>query len=146
MVGTMEPTRGENLPKFEFEKAPRPPEGQERQRERAIESPQPVREDKDSQAPAQAVPEPAAPPISIPVTDVTVPQAPSGQAAKSATADLAAHEGDRIEKQWVSRAKAIVHQTQDDPYIQKREMSKAGADYIKKRFNKTIPTDDTAKA
>jgi hypothetical protein len=52
---------------------------------------------------------------------------------------------DRIEKEWVDKAKAIVAKTQDDPYEQKQEMSKVKAEYIKKRFNKTIPTDDTVK-
>jgi hypothetical protein len=143
----MEPNSGENLPRFEFEKTPKTPEGLERQRERAMEQPRPVTETKpDKQQPQTVTDHPAAPPIPIPVTDATVPRDTSVAGAKSATSDLAAHETDRIEKQWVTRAKAIVHQTQDDPYVQKKEMSKAGADYIKKRFNKTIPTDDSAKA
>lgn len=50
------------------------------------------------------------------------------------------------EKQWVDKAKAIVAQTQDDPYTQKKEISKVKADFIQKRFNKTIPTDKSVPA
>jgi Txe/YoeB family toxin of Txe-Axe toxin-antitoxin module len=50
-----------------------------------------------------------------------------------------------IEKEWVQRAKSLVAQTQDDPYKQKNEMSKIKADYIKKRFNKTIPVEENKK-
>jgi len=53
-----------------------------------------------------------------------------------------AREGDIIEKVWINKAKAIIAQTQDDPFIQKSEMSRVKADYIQKRFNKTIPVDD----
>lgn len=48
---------------------------------------------------------------------------------------------DRIEKQWIDRAKAIVAQTKDDPYTQKTEMGKIRADYIKTRFNKVLKTE-----
>jgi hypothetical protein len=61
------------------------------------------------------------------------------------TAGLPAHDTDLIEKEWVQRAKSIVAQTQDDPYKQKNEMSKIKADYIKKRFNKSIPLEDSKK-
>jgi len=50
----------------------------------------------------------------------------------------------QIERQWVDRAKAIVAQTQDDPFKQKNEMSKVKADYIKQRFNKVVKTDPGA--
>lgn len=47
---------------------------------------------------------------------------------------------DRIEKQWIDKAKAIVADTKTDPYKQKSEMSKAKAEYIKSRFNKVLKT------
>src|SRR6266576_3319080 len=56
---------------------------------------------------------------------------------------VGAADSDRIEKQWIDKAKAVVSQTQDDPYEQKNAMGHVKADYIKKRFNKTIKTDDS---
>jgi hypothetical protein len=63
-------------------------------------------------------------------------QAPSG---------LPAEDVDLIEKHWVEKAKEIVDKTANDPYAQKNEISKVGAEYKKTRFNKTVPTDNTVK-
>ena len=76
---------------------------------------------------------------------------PSGQDDVTTAAPADQHYADaqdthRIEKQWVERAKKIIAQTKDDPQSQKHEMSLVKAEYIRKRFNKTIPTDDTAAA
>lgn len=81
---------------------------------------------------------PAAPPPAAPLADDT------SQPISNVTRDLHAEETDLIEKEWVERAKHIVATTQDDPYKQKHEISKAKADYIQKRFNKTIKVDDAA--
>jgi hypothetical protein len=56
----------------------------------------------------------------------------------------AAQDSDRIEQEWVDKAKAIIQRTQDDPYLQKDQMSRIKAEYIQKRFNKTIKTDEAA--
>lgn len=53
-------------------------------------------------------------------------------------------DGDRIEKEWIDRAKEIVAKTLDDPHAQKEAVSKAKAEYIQKRFNKVIRTDSAA--
>jgi hypothetical protein len=53
---------------------------------------------------------------------------------------------DLIEKEWVQKAKQIVSQTHDDPYKQKNQISRVKADYIQKRFNKTIKVDDATSA
>ncbi len=83
-------------------------------------------------APVSVVPDPSsAQPVS------TLPPISQG---------LSAHDADLIEKQWVDRAKAIVAKTQDDPYKQKSEMSRIKAEYIKKRFNKTIPVEGSSKS
>ncbi len=81
---------------------------------------------------------PSAPTPAVPITDQTATTAP----ASPATVDLTAHNTDRIEKEWVARTKSIVNQTRDDPHRQKSEMSKVKADYIHKRFNKIIKTDE----
>ena len=56
--------------------------------------------------------------------------------------DHQAKDSDFIEKIWINKAKSIIAQTSDDPFVQKNEMSKVKADYIQKRFNKTIPLDN----
>jgi hypothetical protein len=55
---------------------------------------------------------------------------------------LMAEDSDLIEKEWVQKAKAIVDQTRNDPYIQNREISKVKATYIKKRYNKDIKVNN----
>jgi hypothetical protein len=83
------------------------------------------------------------PPAQAPsVQQIPIQSQPSGY---QLTAGLPAKDADLIEKQWVDRAKAIVDQTQDDPFRQNKEMSKMKADYIKKRFNKSIPVEDPKK-
>jgi hypothetical protein len=50
----------------------------------------------------------------------------------------ASDDSDLIEKEWVNKAKEIVEKTRDDPYKQSEELTVVKADYIKKRYNKTI--------
>jgi hypothetical protein len=54
-----------------------------------------------------------------------------------------ADDTDRIEKEWVDKAKTVIAHTKDDPFEQKNEMSRVKAEYIQKRFNKTIKADGT---
>jgi hypothetical protein len=128
----------------QFEIPANPKGGQERQTEQAIERRQ-ISESTPSKAapklPIQAQPTlPAQPPQ---VQQIPIQIQRSGSQAASG---LTAKDADLIEKEWVLRAKNIVAQTQDDPYKQKNEMSRIKADYIKKRFNKTIPLEDTKKS
>ena len=73
--------------------------------------------------------------VALPINDQTI-----SVTSKKTTHDT--QHGDRIEQQWVDRAKAIVAQTKDDPYKQKNEISQEKADYIQHRFNKVIKTND----
>lgn len=61
----------------------------------------------------------------------------------STTVRSPADESDRIEKEWVDKAKNVIARTKDDPFEQKNEMSRMKAEYIQKRFNKTLKLDDT---
>jgi len=45
---------------------------------------------------------------------------------------------DLIEKEWVTHLKYIVANTNEDPYLQQSEISKAKADYMYKRYNKSV--------
>lgn len=55
---------------------------------------------------------------------------------------VVAEDSDLIEQQWVYKAKAIVDSTRDDPHAQNKEINKVKAEYIKKRYNREIKTDD----
>lgn len=128
-----------------FELPPRasPPEG-EQGRDRAAETPAAAPETAGQQAKQPVLP---AIPDDIPVADQPVIAAPPQDLAAPGPTDprAAAQDGDRIEKEWVDKAKAVIARTQDDPFLQKDQMSRIKAEYIQKRFNKTIKTDE-AKA
>lgn len=81
-------------------------------------------------------PEPPITPIQVTVDDTQTPQ------STSTSSSSMPKETHIPEKEWVNRAKKIIAETHDDPHKQKHEISKVKAEYIKKRFNKTIPADD----
>jgi hypothetical protein len=81
---------------------------------------------------AQAVPPP------LPVSMPAVPAAQTGDATTTATNLQVTDDGDLIEKEWVNKAKQIVERTRDDPYKQSEELTYFKADYMKKRYGKTI--------
>ncbi|HEY5549625.1 MAG TPA: hypothetical protein VIK37_00220 [Candidatus Saccharimonadales bacterium] len=134
---------------FELPTQPEAPEQSvEQVEERAIEKQRPAAQEA---AVGMRAPQPG----STAVTDAPViPHAPAAPAVppgddkaktgpvSAVTADLKADDADLIEKEWIERARLIVAKTQDDPHRQKNEMSKAKADYIQKRFNKIIKTDE----
>jgi hypothetical protein len=68
------------------------------------------------------------------------PPAPS--APQTVSAPAVADDGDLIEKEWVTKAKHIVMSTRDDPHKQTKELHALKADYMKKRYNKTIGAVD----
>ncbi len=47
-------------------------------------------------------------------------------------------DGDLIEKEWVEKAKQIVARNRNDPFKQSEELMVLRADYMQKRYNKTI--------
>ncbi len=49
---------------------------------------------------------------------------------------------DLIEKAWVQKAKAIVMQTQGDPYNQNKQINLMKVEYIKKRYDKDIRSSE----
>lgn len=61
----------------------------------------------------------------------------------TAMATPIADDADLIEKEWVTRAKAIVMHTKDDPHLQNKEINKVKADYMKKRYNKDLKLNET---
>lgn len=53
-------------------------------------------------------------------------------------APTVADDGDLIEREWVNKAKKIVESTRDDPHQQSKELTVFKADYMKKRYNKSL--------
>ena len=43
-----------------------------------------------------------------------------------------------IEREYVTKAKSIIEQTQNDPYIQSNELSKVKAEFVQKRYKKVV--------
>lgn len=71
------------------------------------------------QAPADDAVAPVSTPVNAPIPDV-------------------ADDGDLIEKEWVNKAKKIIEDTRNDPHEQSKEITLFKADYMKKRYNKSI--------
>lgn len=99
------------------------------------------------QAPAGAERSPVLQPAAIaPPLSAVVPQTqPAAQpvsddvTATTQTTNLTVDEKtDLIDKTWVEKAKQIVERTRDDPYKQSEELTIFKADYMKKRYGKTI--------
>lgn len=138
----MQENRGAG-PNFELPAQPQAPESESRQ-EQTAEAP-PARPEQAGKQPKQ----PALPavPDDIPTVDQPVIAAPPQDLTAAGPADPKAIAADteRIEREWVDKVKNIIAHTQDDPHLQKEQMSKVKAEYIQKRFNKTIKTDE-AKA
>ena len=139
----MNPNR-EGQSNFELpaEAQPRPELGQQGQEQR-VEAPPARPEQVGKQAPRPVLP---AVPQDIPAVDQPVIAVPPDDTAALATPTsfAQAKDGDHIETQWVDRAKSVIAHTQDDPYMQKHEMSRVKAEYIQKRFGKQIKTDEAA--
>lgn len=128
-----------------FELPPQPELGQE-QVDVGVEAPVRTPESGGNQPGIQQ--QPVATPVPEPVQLQTVhaPAAPANMPVSIPVVDdgLAAEDADLIEKEWVDRAKAIVAKTQDDPHMQQEEISKVKAEYLQKRFKKTVKTDNSA--
>ncbi|HEY5152453.1 MAG TPA: hypothetical protein VII55_00605 [Candidatus Saccharimonadales bacterium] len=89
-------------------------------------------------------PPPASPIPTIPLPSSQaaplMPLAPVDDAAATSPSLPAAgdDDGDLIEKAWVDKAKQIVERTRDDPHKQSEAITVFKADYMKKRYGKTI--------
>lgn len=137
----MEENRG-GAPNFELPRQPERAPETENQQERAFEAP-PARPETSGNQPQQPA---------LPAVPVDIPDA--GQPVVAALQDVPtpiptdpksiAQDSDNIEREWVDKVKNVIAHTQDDPYLQKDQMSKVKAEYIQKRFNKTIKTDEAA--
>ena len=58
------------------------------------------------------------------------------------TSPLVANDDDLIEKEWVDKAKKIISDTQNDPHLREKEVSKLQVEYIKKRYGRELGVTD----
>jgi len=80
------------------------------------------------------MPPPASLPVTMPAPSGVTPD-PSVTASATATDDTTS---DNLDIEWINKAKAIVEQTKNDPYMESHELGKVKADYLRIRYNKTI--------
>jgi hypothetical protein len=82
---------------------------------------------------------PVAPPLP------TISSQPAQEPATSPvnTNPTYAADDDLIEKEWVEKARKVIAETKHDPHLQEAEVSKLQADYLQKRYGKTVklPSD-----
>lgn len=140
----MHPNRGEN---HSIEVGPSPV-GSEAAAEQSVESPS-AQESSPGKRPVQVTSvtppvDPAA--LAQSADDFSLPADDSKPTPTSVPATQGSKEGDHIERIWIDKAKGVIAKTQDDPHAQKDAMSKVKAEYIQKRFNKIIRTDDAVSA
>lgn len=89
---------------------------------------------RSQQAPAALTSLPLPSPV---IPAATTPQTDVSKTSNSTSASLS-DDDDLIEKEWVEKAKQIVERTRDNPYQQSEELTGVRADYMKKRYNKSI--------
>ena len=61
-----------------------------------------------------------------------------GSAAASATQRVGDDDETLIDKECITKAKAIVRQTSTDPYLQTKELTKVRSDLLKRRYGKEL--------
>jgi len=92
---------------------------------------------------------PSDPPSQQPAvqTPPPLPQITQVPAKDSSAADdtpATAADEDLIEREWVEKAKKVIMETKHDPYLQEQAVSKLQADYLQKRYNKTVKVPNDA--
>lgn len=83
---------------------------------------------------------PAPPPVIPAIPLPAPPTSPQSDVVVTTptTSSAVADDGDLIEKEWVDKAKRIVEANRNNPYNQSEELTVVKADYMQKRYNKTI--------
>ena len=80
------------------------------------------------------------PAVAMPATPVVPP--PSLVTPPVSITPLVAADEELIEKEWVDKAKEIIEQTPDDPYTRTEKVNELQRDYLQKRYNKVVGSDN----
>ena len=134
----MNPSSNESiqLPPPVMEQAP-PPSAQPESAQPVAEQGAPAAAERTPNAQASATPASAIP-LPVPPIATTTTQKSDVSTTSNTSGPIITDDGDLIEKEWVNKAKHIVERTRDDPYKQSEELTVVKADYMKKRYDKTI--------
>jgi len=87
----------------------------------------------DSQAPTIPIPTP------LPIAPTADPSTVADDTTQLTTSlPSVANDDDLIEKEWVDKAKKVLAETKDDPYLREEEVSRLQADYLLKRYGREL--------
>jgi hypothetical protein len=89
--------------------------------------------------PAMAAP--ATQPSNQPPLDPVAGQKASSASTSTSVTPPVSDDEDKIEKEWVDKARHIVEQNKHDPHRQSEELTMVKADYMKQRYNKIIKVE-----
>lgn len=75
-----------------------------------------------------------------PMPVITPAKTDANATTKTADDDMPtdAADADLIEEEWVKKAKKVIAETKDDPHAQEHAVSRVRAEYIQKRYGRTI--------
>ena len=121
------------------ETAPQIPGGVEYHPETAPRGVEIKRSTEQSIAPIEQ--QPIAPPTTLPPVAPTAPVTSDNStlpAADDSGTPLIAADEDLIEKEWVDKLKSIISLTKEDPYERAKVIAQLQADYLRKRYNRTL--------
>lgn len=76
--------------------------------------------------------------LSIPAPPAHLRSNPVQDDSVSASLPTVANDDDLIEKEWVDKAKKVLAETRDDPYRREQEVNRLQADYLFKRYGRTL--------
>ena len=127
--GAPQPPRG-----GEFFKGPRPVESAGA----PIEQGKETREGLGDGPKGDPVAQPVFTPPPLPVIDPVQVSAPQQAATVVQDAPASAGDDDLIEREWVEKAKRVVAETRNDPHAQEDAISRLQADYLQKRYGRTV--------
>lgn len=99
----------------------------------------------ESRPEAAPRPSPQLPPAQPVVLPTYVPPTPTDQPTSTAVVSgtpSVAGDDDLIEKEWVDKLKKIITLTAGNPHERARVVAQLQADYLKKRYNKTLGKAD----
>ena len=76
----------------------------------------------------------------MPVLPQPIPQTDDNATSLTAITDVpdTAADDDRIEKEWVDKAKHIIAQTVDDPRAREEAVGQLQREYLRKRYGKEL--------
>ena len=85
--------------------------------------------------------------LAVPMPILPAPVDPQTQLADTAgpvatDAPIAAADEELIEKEWVDKAKQVIADTKDEPYLREQEVKKLQIEYVQKRYGKIIGARD----